>query len=179
VSFEPPPADLPIELDHDGVVWTIGARSGAAPLAGVAVGGGLVLVDLAVTVTPWAGFGAALAFLVAAALGTQVVSRTRVRVNDRAVVVEERGLRGTIVTRVPLDELASLTVAERDDEVQLVLRTRERTLVVGAGRPRDELEWIVGAVAAAQEAFGRREQAEGREWTFLRKVPEGLTRLRE
>lgn len=173
-----PPADMPIELGHDGVVWTLGARPFARELAVLSIVTAGALLGTA-AIRWWLALIAIAPAVVAFAAAAQAARRTRVRVTDRAVIVEARTLGGTEVTRVALDELTGISVQVVDGDAGLVVRTRRDTVVIGVGRPREEVDWMIGAVGAAQEAFGRREQAEGREWTFLRRVPEGLTRLRE
>lgn len=178
MTLEPPPASMSAQVTHDGVVWDVGRR-GAWPLfvlGGLLVAGGLGAVAASV-------WGAGI--LVAAGAGIWLVGfvsgsrRIVVRLTDRAIAVEHRTAWSATVERLPLDELRSVRIVGEEEapEAKLVLRGRDAVLVVGVGRPEAELVWMAGAIDAASAAFARREQAEGREWTFLRKAPEALRRL--
>ena len=177
-GLAPPPDGMAVVIGHDGVLWTLPPRPGARWMAQLSFG------LAAGAVAWWAVFQdpAWMLAVPAAALGAlfawQANRRSRIRINDRAITIEHRTFTGVETTRIPLDDLGSAKVSW-GEECALVLRTREGQVLLGEGRPETHLQWMEAAIVAAQEAYGRREQAEGRDWKVLRKVPEGLERLRD
>ncbi|MEQ1569497.1 MAG: hypothetical protein ABMA64_27925, partial [Myxococcota bacterium] len=85
-------------------------------------------------------------------------------------------------TTVRLDDLTSAAVSEdpTTERCALVLDTvRGDRHVVGLGAPREHLAAFAGWLAEARERIAERERSEGREWSFLRRPPEAITRLRD
>lgn len=166
------------DIDHDGVTWRVGGSPilqasaigaiGALLVAGVAFGTAALLFSAGLSMIPL------LVFL-------QVSRRETVRVTLRCVIVETRDLLGRRTrVRVPLDEIRDVRVASSSSgDFALVVGTGAGRYRIAPREPQDQLEWLAGRIEHARALFAEHERQEGREWTFLRKVPNALGELIE
>lgn len=161
------------ELDHDGVTWRQGDRPGlqiASVLALLGLlAGGSVLGPIA--------FGVALVLAVLPILVfVQASRRATVRLTLRCLVIETRsGLGRTTRERIPLDEIRQVRVAASSSgDFALVLGRGDTRIPIGTREPREHLEWLQSRIEHARVLFAEHERQEGREWTFLRTVPNAL-----
>lgn len=172
----PPPADMGAEVDHDGVVWRLGGQPGlqlAAVSTLIAMGAGGVVVGT------WAIAAAVLLAIIPGLVFAQASRRSTIRITLRSVVVETRGLLGrTTRERFPLDEIREVKVAASDsgDWALLVVTDATRHRIAPRAR-REHLDWLCERVEQARSLFAEHERREGREWSFLRKVPDELDDL--
>lgn len=165
------------KLDHEGVTWSFGGNTLAVLFALMAALAAIptillpYLVGVAVLLVIWP---------ISALVILQNLVRTTVSVSSRAVVIERRAIGGTEREMVRIDEILSHQVSQnKNGDFGLVLKTRDRTIVVGSAQEKRHLDWLGEAVTLARSLSLDREQREGREWGFLRKVPEALQRVRD
>lgn len=172
-----PPPDMTVAQDHEGLAWRFGQDPAVAAMAG------LFAASLAVAgaLGAAAGLRGMLALLLVALLPLWVaifaMRRTTIRLTSRALRVQGRGSERQDLR---LDDLveAKCSQSSRGDWA-LVVRTRNETAVLGARQPEEHLRWMALAIEHAIRRSGHREAVDGREWNFLRRAPEEISRLRE
>lgn len=176
----PAPKRMEAQLTHDGVTWRYTPDLGdlVSPLAMFLVLAGAAVTSLGLTYgLPLAALAAAAAAAVAVVITARVKRAERVMLTDRTLTVEVRRLLTTERTVLRLDdlEMAKLTM----EGTCVVFRTADTLTSVGVGQPRDHVAWFARAVGVALGEVESREQAEGREYTFMRTAPEALRALKE
>ena len=178
LSPSPPPVGATIE--HDGVVWEIKPTPGHTLFLWGVVGAALASVGAALNTIDLIPV-AVVTVLVALAVVAQHPRITRVDLGDRALTVEQVRLLRTQRTVLPLDKIEVARVSPPRNEGgtgSAVFRAGHDTVSIGAGRPPAELRWFVGAVEQARHHLARREGIEGREYSFLQRVPPEVDALR-
>jgi hypothetical protein len=175
-ELPPIPPGMNASFDHDGAHWRLTRNLNVAL---VAFAMALLTGTLLVPYWPWSLGPAAVIWPISGLVLVQSLQRTQVRVNSHELTLEQRSL-GRIQRRiVRVDDIVHHAVATSDrGESALVVKTREETVVIGAGCDPRHLAWLAQAVGAARRLTGLREQEEGREWSFLRRAPEALDVLR-
>lgn len=182
-----PPAPVRMDADvlHDGVRWRyedgLGAWGQRWLVAFVAfVAAGLVFALFAGLTSLVLLASLPVAFLTLVALRTPYA--IEVRVTDRLVTVDVERAMSRHRTTLRLDELDVLKLTDPPElggSGQVVLRADEQVVSFGRGQPRDHAAWMVHAIEVAESAMARREDREGREYTFLRRTPEEVAALRD
>lgn len=177
-ALPPVPEGMTIQITHDGVLWEVAAPVVAIPLAafawlGAVFVGGMLIGLAAVAVALVVG-------AVGAVLGAQHPLQTQIHVSDWAVSVTVRRLFGTERVRLPLDGIDVAKVSPPREEGgtgSLILRSGQTVLSVARGRSPDELRWMLAAIEQARHHHRQREVVEGKEYGFMKRAPEEVTRL--
>lgn len=165
------------KLDHEGATWSFGGSSLAVLFALMAILAGIPTMLLPYPI----GLAAMLVICpISALVILQNLTRTTISVSSRAVIIERRTINRVQREMVRIDEILSHQVSQnKNGDYGLVLKTRSETVVVGSAQDKSHLDWLSGVLTLARSLSVEREQREGREWGFLRKVPEALQRVRD
>lgn len=173
---------MDVEVLHDGVRWSyrqpIG-RTSLWALFGLILVGGL---GAAAGLSP-----SALALMAGLALWLLVVVvmrypyRVEARLTDRLLIVDRWRMVGRSRASLRLDELTLVKVSDPPEQGgtgRVIVKADDQIEAFGRDQPRRHTEWFVEAVEAARQSVARREQREGREYSFLRKTPQDVDALR-
>jgi hypothetical protein len=164
-----------VAFDHDGATWVV-RRGVASWLRGLAFGVSalLALVVWAVTSMRWLTAAPIAAAWVGLVVALWRVTRPEVvRITVRDLAWPEGRVRVDDISRTSVD----LAVGERWCLVVETVRGAKHLVAIVDDKA--DVDRFRGLVEEARTTDARRRSASGREWSFLRRAPDALARLRD